>query len=187
MVCADHESRIAAHSIFSVVLIPSSVCPHPRAAVPFSKKAADQIQRTLSRNISVFSSSAALFEKLTKEHFSSEENLPKEMKEKTIHDDNEFAKTNTPSMLIRLKSRVHSTKKNPSTVTAEETVDVSMPNKLNSTHNQAFSSKGNSSTLKEDARNSRNIFLETVCIYVLSFKNYIFVLLCHHWMRPICF
>ncbi|GAY37022.1 hypothetical protein CUMW_026050 [Citrus unshiu] len=89
--CADHESRIAAHSIFSVVLIPSSVCPHPRATAPFSKKAADQIQRTLSRNLSVFSSLAALFEKLTKEHFSSEENLPQELKDKPVHDEIEFA------------------------------------------------------------------------------------------------
>ncbi|KDO83457.1 hypothetical protein CISIN_1g035569mg [Citrus sinensis] len=122
-VCADHESRIAAHSIFSVVLIPSSVCPHPRATAPFSKKAADQIQRTLSRNLSVFSSLAALFEKLTKEHFSSEENLPQELKDKPVHDENEFAESNTPSMLIRLKSIVYSTKKNPSTVSAEEAAD----------------------------------------------------------------
>ncbi|KAK9189295.1 hypothetical protein WN944_020701 [Citrus x changshan-huyou] len=141
-VCADHESRIAAHSIFSVVLIPSSVCPHPRATAPFSKKAADQIQRTLSRNLSVFSSLAALFEKLTKEHFSSEENLPQELKDKPIHDENEFAESNTPSMLIRLKSIVYSTKKNPSTVSAEEAADVSMSSKLNSTHNLSAQGRG---------------------------------------------
>lgn len=141
-VCADHESRIAAHSIFSVVLIPSSVCPHPRATAPFSKKAADQIQRTLSRNLSVFSSLAALFEKLTKEHFSSEENLPQELKDKPVHDENEFAESNTPSMLIRLKSIVYSTKKNPSTVSAEEAADVSMPSKLNSTHNLSAQGRG---------------------------------------------
>ncbi|KAH9710217.1 hypothetical protein KPL70_013430 [Citrus sinensis] len=141
--CADHESRIAAHSIFSVVLIPSSVCPHPRATAPFSKKAADQIQRTLSRNLSVFSSLAALFEKLTKEHFSSEENLPQELKDKPVHDENEFAESNTPSMLIRLKSIVYSTKKNPSTGSWAEGL------------------KRHSSTLTEDEGNSRSIPQET--------------------------
>ncbi|KAH9774558.1 hypothetical protein KPL71_013684 [Citrus sinensis] len=142
-VCADHESRIAAHSIFSVVLIPSSVCPHPRATAPFSKKAADQIQRTLSRNLSVFSSLAALFEKLTKEHFSSEENLPQELKDKPVHDENEFAESNTPSMLIRLKSIVYSTKKNPSTGSWAEVL------------------KRHSSTLTEDEGKSRSIPQET--------------------------
>lgn len=141
----------------------------------------------LSRNLSVFSSLAALFEKLTKEHFSSEENLSQEVKDKPVHDENEFAKSNTPSMLIRLKSRVCSTKKNPSTVTAEEATDVSMPNKLDSTYSQVFSLKRHSSTLTEDEGNSRSIPQETVCIYVLSFKTCRFVLLSHHWMRPICF
>ncbi|CAN6975525.1 unnamed protein product, partial [Brassica oleracea var. botrytis] len=57
MVCADHESRMGAHRIFSVVLVPSSVCPD---SVPKSRRPAD-MQRTLSRTVSVFSSSAALF------------------------------------------------------------------------------------------------------------------------------
>lgn len=89
----------------------------------------------------MFSSLAALFEKLTKEHFSSEENLPQELKDKPVHDENEFAESNTP-MLITLKSIVYSTKKNPSTVSAEEAADVSMPSKLNSTHNLSAQGRG---------------------------------------------
>ncbi|KAL0709848.1 hypothetical protein Bca4012_016826 [Brassica carinata] len=63
MVCADHESRMGAHRIFSVVLVPSSVCPD---SVPKSRRPAD-MQWTLSRTVSVFSSSAALFRKLKME------------------------------------------------------------------------------------------------------------------------
>ncbi|KAK3223938.1 hypothetical protein Dsin_010963 [Dipteronia sinensis] len=110
MVCPDHESRIGAHSIFSVVLIPSSVCPGACADTPLGK--ATNIQRTLSRTVSVFSSSAALFKKLTNQH-SSEENLSHESREKTIDGDTEDEQINNPSMMNRLKStysRVYSTR-----------------------------------------------------------------------------
>ncbi|CAO2831730.1 unnamed protein product [Amaranthus hypochondriacus] len=66
MVHKDHETRIVAHRIFSVVLVPSSVAPRQISALPMSGKAA-HIPRSLSRTVSVFSSSAALFEKLRKE------------------------------------------------------------------------------------------------------------------------
>ncbi|GFP87741.1 protein efr3 homolog [Phtheirospermum japonicum] len=63
MVHPDHETRIGAHRIFSVVLVPSSVCPQSDSAVS-DTKANINFPRTLSRTVSVFSSSAALFEKL---------------------------------------------------------------------------------------------------------------------------
>jgi len=68
MVHKDHETRIGAHRIFSVVLVPSSVAPRqtPAQPQPIAGKAA-HIPRSLSRTVSVFSSSAALFEKLRKE------------------------------------------------------------------------------------------------------------------------
>ncbi|CAL9753850.1 unnamed protein product [Musa acuminata subsp. burmannicoides] len=66
MVHPDHETRVGAHRIFSVVLVPSSVCPQPCSVTPESPKNSD-LQRTLSRTVSVFSSSAALFEKLRRE------------------------------------------------------------------------------------------------------------------------
>ncbi|MBA0677258.1 hypothetical protein Goari_018676 [Gossypium aridum] len=63
MVHPDHETRIGAHRIFSVVLVPTSVCPQQSSVPPSTNKV---IPRTLSRTVSVFSSSAALFEKLRK-------------------------------------------------------------------------------------------------------------------------
>ena len=60
MVHPDHETRVGAHRVFSVVLVPSSVCPRPD-----SKE--QDFRRTLSRTVSVFSSSAALFDKLRRD------------------------------------------------------------------------------------------------------------------------
>ncbi|KAG2687094.1 hypothetical protein I3760_09G036800 [Carya illinoinensis] len=86
MVHPDHETRIGAHRIFSVVLVPSSVFPRPSSSIPNSKKASD-LPRTLSRTVSVFSSSAALFEKLRKEMFYSRENIYQESKENDISEE----------------------------------------------------------------------------------------------------
>ena len=74
MVHQDHETRIGAHRIFSVVLVPSSVAPCKNSTQPTSGKAA-HISRSLSRTVSAFSSSAALFEKLRKERSGSKENV----------------------------------------------------------------------------------------------------------------
>ncbi|CAI8602133.1 unnamed protein product [Vicia faba] len=60
MVHPDSETRVGAHRIFSVVLVPTSVFPRSRLSVSDPKG----IPRTLSRAVSVFSSSAALFQKL---------------------------------------------------------------------------------------------------------------------------
>ncbi|KAI3667392.1 hypothetical protein L6452_42449 [Arctium lappa] len=66
MVHPDHETRVGAHRIFSVVLVPSSVCPRSSPGVPPTvsdpNKAA--VPRSLSRTVSVFSSSAALYGKM---------------------------------------------------------------------------------------------------------------------------
>ncbi|KAK9682989.1 hypothetical protein RND81_10G111100 [Saponaria officinalis] len=78
MVHKDHETRVGAHRIFSVVLVPSSVAPRQISSVPLSGKAA-HIPRSLSRTVSVFSSSAALFEKLRKERSGSKENVLSEI------------------------------------------------------------------------------------------------------------
>ncbi|KAL2923616.1 Protein EFR3-like protein [Bienertia sinuspersici] len=90
MVHRDHETRIMAHCIFSVVLVPSSVAPRQYSSEPMSGKAA-HIPRSLSRTVSVFSSSAALFDKLRKERSGSKENLP-------------FEGGNNSGMFNRLKS-----------------------------------------------------------------------------------
>ncbi|KAL4327643.1 hypothetical protein HN51_034896 [Arachis hypogaea] len=84
MVHLDQETRVGAHRIFSVVLVPSSVCPQPQHSA--------DIQRVLSRNTSVFSSSAALFEKL--------ERKPATIQEESHSDGN----TGDNSIFNRLKS-----------------------------------------------------------------------------------
>lgn len=100
MVHPDHEIRLGAHRIFSVVLVPTSVAPHLSASHSDTKKGSSL---TLSRTVSVFSSSAALFEKLQMDKNNSQED-----KEKVLED--EGAKN---GMLNRLKSsysRVYSMK-----------------------------------------------------------------------------
>ncbi|OMO69754.1 Armadillo-type [Corchorus capsularis] len=104
MVCADHETRVGAHRIFSVVLVPSSVCPRLPAATPSSKKAST-MQKTLSRTVSVFSSSAALFQKLGREDKESSVHIDKvgSIKSVSVHDRTNSVKRQ-PSILNRLKS-----------------------------------------------------------------------------------
>lgn len=111
MVHPDHETRVGAHRIFSVVLVPSSVCP--RTTIPDSNNAAD-LARSLSRTVSVFSSSAALFQKLRHDKFSSRENSPLNSTEKipTVEQQRE----NNLGMLNRIKStysRVYTVKNVP--------------------------------------------------------------------------
>lgn len=60
----DRETHIGAHRIFSVVLVPSSVSPY--SGMPDSARSVD-LQRTLTRTVSVFSSSAALFGKMRRD------------------------------------------------------------------------------------------------------------------------
>nr|XP_043637336.1 protein SEMI-ROLLED LEAF 2-like isoform X2 [Erigeron canadensis] len=64
MVHPDNETRIGAHRIFSVVLVPSSVYPQPTPDIVIDLK---DIPRSLSRNVSAFSSSAALFQKMKRD------------------------------------------------------------------------------------------------------------------------
>lgn len=66
MVHPDHETRVGAHRVFSVILVPSSVSPLSQESLGESANHAS-LSRTLSRTVSVFSSSAALFEKLKNE------------------------------------------------------------------------------------------------------------------------
>ncbi|WCJ18507.1 ARM repeat superfamily protein [Euphorbia peplus] len=124
MVHDDLETRMGAHRIFSIVLVPSSVCPRASAGLVPNKDA--NIQRLLSRTVSVFSSSAALFDKLKKEEHTSQEN------------NYNHAKTNvdvinkSPSMLNRLKSsysRASSVKPIPPPVIPEEKTESNVVQK----------------------------------------------------------
>ncbi|KAE8098791.1 hypothetical protein FH972_016828 [Carpinus fangiana] len=140
MVHPDHETRIGAHRVFSVVLVPSSFFPRPSSPIPESNKASD-LPRTLSRTVSVFSSSAALFEKLKKEKFSSRESFSLDSKETSA---NEGDPRNTDNgMLNRLKSsytRVYSMKNATAPMTADGN-SVSDLNKETEAHFLRLSSR----------------------------------------------
>ncbi|TQE03402.1 hypothetical protein C1H46_010967 [Malus baccata] len=140
MVCVDHESRVGAHRIFSVVLVPSSICPRPCAAAPITTKK-NNIGRTLSRTVSVFSSSAALFEKLTNQSHA-QENIGQEMKGKVVIV--EEAKVPNESMLSRLKSKFSSRRHPSATSDSVSNEDGSVSNhsvmnRLKSTYSRAYS------------------------------------------------
>ncbi|MCD7448951.1 hypothetical protein HAX54_047563 [Datura stramonium] len=113
MVHPDHETRVGAHRIFSVVLVPSSVSPQKVSEEIYLRKAAD-FSRALSRTVSVFSSSAALFGKLRDQRSSSMENVTLDMGQRD----------NSSGMLNRIKSTysgVYSTQGSPAPV--EESTD----------------------------------------------------------------
>ncbi|RZB73636.1 uncharacterized protein LOC114378611 [Glycine soja] len=154
MVHADHETRVGAHRIFSVVLVPSSVCPQPSSSgTPMTKAAG--IQRMLSRNVSVFSSSSALFEKL-------------ERKQNSLSEDSHTdGNVNDNSILNRLKStysRTTSTRKS-AMISAEYTDNKnskvhnsSMMNRLKSSYSRATSAKKPQipTTVEENTTNTSN-------------------------------
>ncbi|KAI3732997.1 hypothetical protein L1987_64211 [Smallanthus sonchifolius] len=117
MVHQDNETRIGAHRIFSVVLVPSSVCPQPSADMAFDQK---NVARSLSRNVSAFSSSAALFQKMKKD----KGNFGKEK----VHNEGE-QKTNNGGMMNRIKStysRTYSMKIPVSQVGKNDNEDVTL-------------------------------------------------------------
>uniref|UniRef100_A0A6N2N8B8 Uncharacterized protein n=1 Tax=Salix viminalis TaxID=40686 RepID=A0A6N2N8B8_SALVM len=94
MLHPDHETRVGAHRIFSVVLVPSSVSPCPSS----TNNSAD-LSRTLSRTVSVFSSSAALFDKLRRDKTPTRENACQDSKN-NAHEGEQISN----GMLARLKS-----------------------------------------------------------------------------------
>ncbi|CAA0812750.1 Uncharacterized protein SHERM_13309 [Striga hermonthica] len=113
MVHPDHDTRIGAHQIFSVVLVPSSVSPQTGPVISDPEKKMD-FPRTLSRTVSVFSSSAALLEKLKKnQRNNSKENL--ELNEEKVSGDVE-QKNSMNGVLDKVKStysRVYSVRSTP--------------------------------------------------------------------------
>ncbi|KAE9590726.1 hypothetical protein Lalb_Chr20g0110701 [Lupinus albus] len=118
MVHPDHETRAVAHRIFSVVLVPTSFFPRPYAKTL-------GLPRTLSRAVSVFSSSAALFEKLRLEKRSSSENLYQYNKENTSGEIK--AANSNGGILNKLKStysRVDSVNNPPLLTTVDEVTAI---------------------------------------------------------------
>jgi len=159
MVHADHETRVGAHRIFSLVLVPSSVCPQPSSSNPPLAKATD-IQRMLSRNVSVFSSSAALFEKLEKKQLSIDED--------SVLD----GKSNDSSVLNRLKSSYSRTAsiRKPALASTESTkVNPSMMNRLKSSYSRVTSVKRPHVTVivEENDTTKKQVCICTILLYIL--------------------
>lgn len=103
MVHPDHETSVGAHRIFSVVLVPSSVCPQPSLMATEALKKFD-LQRTLSRTVSVFSSSAALFEKLRRDKCSSAERTYQQNMQKVPYSYDGQDNSNVDAKLFKLQS-----------------------------------------------------------------------------------
>ncbi|XP_068342588.1 protein SEMI-ROLLED LEAF 2-like [Pyrus communis] len=186
MVCVDHETRVGAHRIFSVVLVPSSVCPRPCAATPITTEK-NNIGRTLSRTVSVFSSSAALFEKLNKGSHS-QENIGQELKDKVVIQ--EEAKVPNESMLNRLKSKF-SSRRHPSATSdpvGNEDASVSnhsVMNRLKSTYSRAYSIRRNpSNTPSADQKTTSTSDKESTMSLRLSTRQ-ITLLLSSIWAQSI--
>ncbi|XAR69461.1 hypothetical protein NMG60_11001045 [Bertholletia excelsa] len=124
MVHPDHETRIGAHRIFSVVLVPSSVCPS--TSTSSESNGAAELARTLSRTVSVFSSSAALFGKLRYNRSFTKSNVDLVNKGKQANEEQQ--RNNNSGMLNKIKStysRVYSTKGSPVFPTTEGDVNIS--------------------------------------------------------------
>lgn len=167
MVYEDHETRVAAHRIFSVVLVPSSFCPRSATATTSIPNKAPNMQRMLSRTVSVFSSSAALFEKMKKEEHTKQENTSVDTQQKVV--------ANDPSMLTRLKSsysRAYSVKRNPSTNENSTENNPSMLNRLKSSYSRAYSMKKIPSPVtEEEITTTIPIATKEQVSYLLSFEN----------------
>jgi hypothetical protein len=131
MIHPDHEARIAAHRIFAIVLVPSYVSPLIQASATSQARTRD-MQRTLSRAVSVFSSSAAIFDKLKKDKHP--DNSQGESKSTSLHsigeDTGNTKRQNLPvSQSRRGSMRVpnFSMKKGPSMALRAPSVSVRAP------------------------------------------------------------
>ncbi|KAM0890461.1 hypothetical protein ACQ4PT_027050 [Festuca glaucescens] len=97
MVYPDCETHLGAHRIFSVVLVPSSVSPCSFSGTPQTSK--NNLHRTLSRQSSVFSSSAAIFGKLKRDVFSFRESPRRDSTNlMPISEDSDQGSENEPKM-----------------------------------------------------------------------------------------
>jgi protein EFR3 len=122
MVHPDHETRVVAHRIFSVILVPTASDPKALG-----------VPRTLSKTVSFFSSSASLFQKLRSQKRSSSVRLSQYNKE------NVTPANNNVGIINRLKSshsRVYSVNNPP------------LPNKMDNSDNQNLVSLSFESTLQ---------------------------------------
>jgi len=182
MIHPDHEARIAAHRIFAIVLVPSSVSPSIQAS-PSGQAKKHDMQRTLSRAVSVFSSSAAIFEKLKKDKHS--DSSLGESKNNSLHNIGEGTgqhKTqNLPASQSRRRSMKmpnFSMKRGPSMAIRAPSVSIRAPSI--SLRGPSMSSRASSMSVKEDQSSSSE---ETESVLVKLSARQITLLLSSIWAQ----
>jgi protein EFR3 len=163
MIHPDHEARVAAHRIFAIVLVPSSVSPSIQAS-PSSRPKKHDMQRTLSRAVSVFSSSAAIFDKMKKDKNS--ENSQGESKDNSMHSVGEGTGQSKSQNLHVSQSRRSmkapnfSMKRGPSMAMRAPSVAIRAPSI--SLRGPSMSLRASSMSVKEDQSSSNKSDEETV-------------------------
>lgn len=163
MIHPDHEARIAAHRIFAIVLVPTSVSPSIQAS-PSGQAKKHDMQRTLSRAVSVFSSSAAIFEKLKKDKYS--DNSQGESKD-SVHNIGEGTGQHKSQILPMSQSRRRSMKvpnfsmnRGPSMAIRAPSVSIRAPSI--SLRGPSISLRAPSMSVKEGQSSSSKLDDETV-------------------------
>lgn len=164
MIHPDHEARVAAHRIFAIVLVPSSVSPLIQVC-PSGQTKKHDMQRTLSRAVSVFSSSAAIFDKMKKDKYS--ENSQGEGKDNSLHSVGEG--TGQPksqnlhvsqSRRVSMKVPNFSMKRGPSMAMRAPSVAIRAPSI--SLRGPSMALRASSISVKEDQSSSNKSDEETV-------------------------
>uniref|UniRef100_A0A0A9DK08 ARM repeat superfamily protein n=1 Tax=Arundo donax TaxID=35708 RepID=A0A0A9DK08_ARUDO len=185
MIHPDHEARVAAHRIFAIVLVPSSVSPSIQASASGQAKKHD-MQRTLSRAVSVFSSSAAIFDKLRKDKYS--DNSQGENKENSLHSIDEGTgnpkRQNLPVSQSRRRSMKipnFSMKRVPSMAMRAPSVSIRAPSM--SLRAPSMSLRSLSMSVKEDQSSSSKSDEETESMLVKLSGRQITLLLSSIWAQ----
>ncbi|XP_062229738.1 protein SEMI-ROLLED LEAF 2-like isoform X2 [Phragmites australis] len=185
MIHPDHEARVAAHRIFAIVLVPSSVSPLIQASPSGHPKKHD-MQRTLSRAVSVFSSSAAIFDKLRKDKYS--DNSQGESKDNSLHSIDEETRNpkrqNLPVSQSRRRSMKvpnFSMKRGASMAMRAPSVSIRAPSI--SLRAPSMSLRAPSMSLKEDQSSTSKSDEETESVLVKLSGRQITLLLTSIWAQ----
>ncbi|XP_062178610.1 protein SEMI-ROLLED LEAF 2-like isoform X2 [Phragmites australis] len=187
MIHPDHEARVAAHRIFAIVLVPSSVSPLNQASTSGQTKKHD-MQRTLSRAVSVFSSSAAIFDKLRKDKYS--DNSQGENKDNNLHSIDEGTgnskRQNLPASQSRRRSMKvpnFSMKRGPSMAMRAPSVSIRAPSI--SMRAPSMSLRAPSMSVKEEQSSSSKPDDETESMLLKLSGRQITLLLSSIWAQAI--
>ncbi|XP_062221798.1 protein SEMI-ROLLED LEAF 2-like isoform X3 [Phragmites australis] len=158
MIYPDCDTHLGAHRIFSVVLVPSSVSPCSSSGT--SQPSKIDLQRTLSRTTSVFSSSAALFGKLKREMFSFHESPHLNNTKLMPIDENAYQLSENDAKLFKSQTvqRMASTK------------DNLLPSSLDTSTSSGPNQEKDAVTLMLSARQA-NVLLSSLWTQALSPEN----------------